>query len=196
MQPFFLPMNNFIIYLQLGIGHILNIAAIDHLLFILSFVAGMRIRDHKRALLLVTAFTIGHSVTLALATLQLVHINVNWIEFLIPVTIALSAFSLLLEKRKDAITLKFWIIALFGLIHGLGFSNYLQSLLGQEQSIIIPLIAFNLGVEVAQIFVVSILLGFMWILLDVLAIKRIIVLYTIIALILVFTIPMLIERMP
>lgn len=189
-------MNNFIIYLQLGIGHILNIAAIDHLLFILSFVAGMSIRDHKRALLLVTAFTIGHSVTLALATLQLVHINVNWIEFLIPITIALSAFSLLLEKRKDAITLKFWIIALFGLIHGLGFSNYLQSLLGQEQSIFIPLFAFNLGVEVAQILVVSILLGFMWILLEVLAIKRTIVIYTIIALILVFTIPMLIERMP
>ncbi len=147
-------MNTFTTYLQLGLGHILDLAALDHLLFILSFVASLSLKDTKKAIYWVSAFTLGHSITLALATLQIIQIKVAWIELFIPITIVAS--SLTLFKKEDATSLgpKFWLIALFGLIHGLGFSNYLQSLLGTEKSIIVPLLAFNIGVELAQLLVV------------------------------------------
>ncbi len=189
-------MNNFIIYLQLGLGHILNIAAIDHLLFILSFTAGMNFKDYKKSFYYVTAFSVGHSITLALATLKIVVINVSWIEFLIPITIILSSLSLLQESSKQNTWIKFILIAIFGLIHGLGFSNYLQSLLGQEQSILVPLLGFNLGVEIAQIFVVCLILTVMWLLLQQFKINQKWVLWIIISMILLFSVPMVIERIP
>ena len=152
-------MTNFPIYFQLGLGHILNISAVDHLLFILSFLLGLNLSKLHKSIYLVTAFTLGHSITLALATLKIIQINVNWIEFLIPITIAFSAGINILNPKKKNNSIKFFLIGGFGLIHGLGFSNYLQSLLGQEASVIIPLLGFNLGVEIAQIIVVSTILA-------------------------------------
>ena len=113
--------------------------------------------DYKKILWQVTAFTLGHSITLALATLKLVEVNTTWVEFLIPCTILFSAIFNLVKTKKRY---RYWLVAVFGLIHGLGFSNYLQSLLGAESSIFAPLLAFNLGLELGQILVVSLVLIF------------------------------------
>lgn len=152
-------MSDFLLYFQLGLGHILNLNALDHLLFILSFLIGLNLSKLQKSIYLVSAFTLGHSITLALATLKIVEINVKWIEFLIPLTIALSAILNIVNQKKDESKIKFFLIGAFGLIHGLGFSNYLQSLLGREATILIPLLGFNIGVEIAQILVVTIILS-------------------------------------
>jgi len=153
-------------YFLLGLQHILNVMAVDHLLFILSFACVYTFASLKQTFYLVSAFTIGHSVTLALATLKILTFSQNWIEFLIPCTVLLSALlNLNFEKvalSKERLSIfKYVSITFFGLIHGLGFSNYIQSLLGKEQSIIQPLISFNIGLEVGQIFVVFITLFIM-----------------------------------
>jgi hypothetical protein len=189
-------MNQFYTYLQLGMGHILNVAAIDHLLFILSFVIGIQSHEIKKALYWVSAFTFGHSITLALATFKIIQINPQWIEFLIPVTILISTISYLKQKEYSTIGLKFVFIAFFGLIHGLGFSNYLQTLLGKEQSILIPLIGFNLGVEIAQLIVVSFLMISLTTIEKFLSINRKYVNYAIILIIIGLVLPMIWERIP
>lgn len=148
-------MSNFSVYFLLGLEHILNWAALDHLLFILSLTCIYTYLDYKKILWLVTAFTLGHSITLALATLQVIQVNMKWVEFLIPCTILISAIANLIKIKKEY---KYIVVAFFGLIHGLGFSNYLQSLLGAENSLFTPLLAFNIGLELGQIVVVSLIL--------------------------------------
>ena len=134
----------------------------DHIAFIISFAALYQLSDWKKVLILVTAFTIGHSVTLALATMKLVSPNMDLIEFLIPVTIFITAISNLFVNDKMVqarrINLNYLLAGGFGLIHGLGFSNYLQAILGQEESITQPLFAFNVGLEAGQIIIVAIFL--------------------------------------
>jgi hydrogenase/urease accessory protein HupE len=119
--------------------------------------------DWKKILILVTAFTIGHSITLALSTLDWVHFPVTLVELLIPLTILLTAISNLLVK-DFSFTARYPIIyffaLFFGLIHGLGFSNYLKSLLGKEESIVLPLFSFNVGLELGQLLIVGIILVF------------------------------------
>lgn len=152
-------MSTFNSYLVLGFQHIMNWQALDHLLFILSITCMYKFYDAKKLFILITAFTLGHSLTLALATLHWINFSQNWIEFLIPCTILFSALSNLNFKEQKSRTeklprSKFITVSVFGLIHGLGFSNYLQSLLGKESSIISPLLAFNIGLEIAQIIIV------------------------------------------
>jgi len=147
------------LYFQLGIQHILDIKGFDHILFVVALCAIYVTRDWKKILILVTAFTIGHSITLALATLKLVKVNSDWIEFLIPVTIAVTAVSNIFSPKPSSgrgIQINYVFALFFGLIHGLGFSNYLRSLLGKEASIFQPLLAFNLGLEVGQLVIVTI----------------------------------------
>jgi len=108
---------------------------------------------------MVTAFTLGHSLTLALATLKLINISIPWIEWLIPCTIFITSVNNLRFNERQKLGNTYWMIAAFGLIHGLGFSNYLQSLLGKEAGIIGPLFAFNLGLEIGQMIIFSIILG-------------------------------------
>src|SRR5690606_21602538 len=113
------------------------------------------LKDWKKILWLVTAFTVGHSITLALAVFKLVEVNSDWIEFLIPLTIFITALYNLpkgIKRRKPNFLYAMTLI--FGLIHGLGFSNYLQSLLGQEFNIVIPLLSFNIGLEFGQVIIV------------------------------------------
>jgi hypothetical protein len=169
-------MSTFNSYLVLGFQHILNTQALDHLLFILSITCIHKFNDAKKLLLLITAFTLGHSLTLALATLKWIEFSQNWIEFLIPCTILFSAFANLNFKETKIKSTKlprkkFILVGVFGLIHGLGFSNYLQSLLGQESSILSPLFAFNIGLELAQIIVVASILFFSNILIELFKIK-------------------------
>ncbi len=150
-------MGQFQLYFQLGIQHILDIAGFDHILFVVALCALYMGRDWKKILILVTAFTIGHSITLALATLNLLKVNSDIIEFLIPVTIAITAVSNILKPKPSSgsgLQINYLFALFFGLIHGLGFSNYLRSLLGKEASIFTPLLSFNLGLEVGQLVIV------------------------------------------
>lgn len=147
------------LYFSLGTEHILDIQGYDHILFIIGLTILYSFRELKRVLILVTAFTLGHSASLALAALGYIAFSSEWIEFLIPITIIISAgfgfFYKDTQKGKTLHLLKYISAAIFGLIHGLGFSGYLLSLLGGEMSITVPLLAFNLGLELGQIIVVA-----------------------------------------
>ncbi|MFY0253900.1 HupE/UreJ family protein [Chitinophaga sp. 30R24] len=149
------------LYFQLGWQHIINWDAYDHILFVIALSAIYLLRDWRKVLILVTAFTIGHSITLALSVLHIIRIPAALVEFLIPVTICITAVSNILQRGEEPqnLQLNYCYALFFGLIHGLGFSNYLKSLLGNEVSIVKPLLGFNLGLEFGQIIIVmSILL--------------------------------------
>ncbi|MFY8003339.1 MAG: HupE/UreJ family protein [Chitinophagaceae bacterium] len=154
-------MNQFKLYLELGFQHISDINGIDHMLFIAALCLKYNWKQWKTLLWLVTAFTVGHSLTLALSVWNVVDIPVKYIEFLIPVTILATALTNVLavkEKKQNRWSLIYFFTLFFGLIHGLGFSNYLKSLLGKETSILLPLGAFNIGLEIGQLFIVLALL--------------------------------------
>lgn len=186
-------MSNFSVYLMLGLEHILNWAAMDHLLFILSLTCVYVVTDYKKLLWLVTAFTLGHSITLALATLHIIQVNMAWVEFLIPCTILLSAISNLIKTKQGY---KYGVVAIFGLIHGLGFSNYLQSLLGAESSIVTPLLAFNIGLEIGQIVVVALVLASSIVSLHVFKWKQKAYIQVVSGITIGLVLPMIIERWP
>lgn len=151
-------MSLFWLYFNLGLHHIADFRGYDHILFILTLCAVYSLKEWKKLLVLVTAFTLGHSLTLALATLDLIRVNGDLIEFLIPMTIFITALvNVLVRKQKVSSLqhyLKYGAALFFGLIHGLGFSNYLRSLLGAEQGLVLPLFSFNVGIEVGQILIV------------------------------------------
>lgn len=153
-------MSEFQIYYQLGLDHILDKNGYDHIIFVIALCALYQAEDWRRVLVLVTSFTLGHSITLALATLRIISIDSALIEFLIPVTIFITAFAnLFVKDTKSKITYRNYFFAgFFGLIHGLGFSNYLKTLLGKDESIVMQLLAFNVGLEVGQIIIVAIFL--------------------------------------
>ena len=169
-------MSIFELYLRLGIEHIVDLKGYDHILFIITLCSVYSLRDWKRIILLVTAFTIGHSLTLVLATLTLIHADNNLIEFLIPLTIFLTALANIITRKekvgKTLHALKYAAALFFGLIHGLGFSNYLRTLLGQEKGIVKPLFAFNLGVEAGQLMIVLGIIIFTFLFVDLLKFKR------------------------
>lgn len=151
-------MNSFQLYFRLGWQHILDIQGYDHILFVLALCAVFIPRDWKKILILVTAFTLGHSLTLALATFKVINVRIDIIEFLIPVTIAITAFVTILKPRPSTgrgIQLNYVFALFFGLIHGLGFSNYLRQLLGKEANLWQPLLAFNVGLEVGQLVIIG-----------------------------------------
>lgn len=172
-------MSDFEIYLPLGFQHITNIQGYDHILFVIALCAVYRLKDWKKIALLVTAFTIGHSITLALATLNLISYSTKLIELLIPITIVLTClinffhksttYSLDVEKPSF---FRYPVAVIFGLIHGMGFSNYLKSLLGTEQSILQPLLAFNIGLELGQLVIVVIVLIISSLLSDIFRVKK------------------------
>lgn len=169
-------MTTFHLYLSLGINHIADLNAYDHILFIVTLCAVYSFNQWKKVLVLVTAFTLGHSATLALATLKILKIPIDLIEFLIPVTIFITALANILQKSGKVSSkrhvFKYATAMFFGLIHGLGFSNYLRSLLGQESNIIGPLFSFNLGIEIGQLIIVIVIMLMTWILVDILNVKR------------------------
>lgn len=170
-------MDDFALYFGLGKDHILDYAnGYDHILFVVALSAIYLVSDWRRILILVTAFTIGHSITLALATLQIISVNVRMVEFLIPLTIFVTAFSNLFRKEEAVIEKRIqtnYLFALFfGLIHGMGFSNYLRAILGKSHNIASPLLAFNLGLEFGQVIVVALFLAVSFILVDLIRISR------------------------
>jgi len=168
-------MNDFQIYLHLGFKHIIDLRGSDHILFIMALTARYVWSDWRQLLLLVTAFTIGHSVTLALSVLQWVNLPINLIELLIPITILITAFANFWVKSfdfKSKYPIIYFFALFFGLIHGLGFSNYLRSLLGKEESVLGPLFSFNLGLELGQLLIVSVILIISFIFVSLLKLDR------------------------
>lgn len=169
-------MSEFQLYFTLGLEHILDIYGFDHILFIIALCVMYKPSQWKQLLILVTAFTIGHSVTLALATFQVIEINSELIEFLIPVTILLTAILNIVLRSKEEDSnfrkLNYFIAIFFGFIHGMGFSNYLQSLLGSNSNIVQQLFAFNIGLEVGQIIIVGLFLSLTFIAVSLLKTER------------------------
>lgn len=165
----FAAMSDFFIYLSLGFDHITDPSGYDHILFVIALCAVYTLSQWRQVLILVTAFTIGHSITLALATLQLIRYSTELIELLIPITILITAITnffyrepasrSLAATRKQKRLWRYVLALAFGLIHGMGFSNYLRSLLGREADIVQPLLAFNIGLEIGQLLIVGIVLG-------------------------------------
>jgi hypothetical protein len=155
----------FFVYLKLGFFHITDLKGYDHILFILSLCAVYQWRDWRKVLVLVTAFTVGHSITLALATFNIVRFPKAFIEFLIPVTIVLTAISNVFSPVQDDKTetksnsyTRYAFAVFFGLIHGLGFSNFLRDML-MKSSIFVPLLGFNIGLEIGQLLIVVVALS-------------------------------------
>jgi len=168
-------MNDFGLYFTLGRQHIADIHGYDHILFIAALCLRYQVADWKKILVLVTAFTIGHSITLALSVTNTVHYSTKWIEFLIPVTIMATAISNIFVKKfsfRSRFPLIYFFALFFGLIHGLGFSTYLKSLLGKDENIFLQLLAFNLGLEAGQLLIVFAVLLISFILVAVVKMPR------------------------
>jgi hypothetical protein len=191
-------MTDFLFYLQLGWEHIISIDALDHQLFILALVAIFSFQDLKKVLILVTAFTLGHSFTLALSAFDVIRFPSNWVEFLIPCTIVFTALdNIIFSKNEDKlIKLNYFLALIFGLIHGMGFANSVRMMLAKEQSIVIPLLGFNVGLEIGQIAVVIIVLSIFYILSTFLKLKKKHWVMLVSAPILIFSIKMALERIP
>ena len=149
-------MQDFIFYLKLGWEHIISLDALDHQLFVLVLVAVYSFSDWKKILVMVTAFTIGHSITLALSTLDIIMISSDWVEFLIPLTIVITAFDNIIFKGNQSklMRINYFLALFFGLIHGMGFANTARMMLAKEQNLFTPLLGFNIGLELGQIVVV------------------------------------------
>ena len=153
-------MTDFWFYLKIGVTHILDIEGLDHFYFIISFCLLYSFKDWKKILGLVTAFTIGHCITLFISGLELITIDANTVELLIPITILLSClnnFYALLKDQHTAqhISITYSILLAFGLIHGLGFSNYARMMTFDNESILVTLLGFNIGIELAQLVIVT-----------------------------------------
>lgn len=151
----------------MGLFHVLDIKAYDHILFLIVLAVVFGFVDWKKVFWLVTLFTIGHSISLTLAAFEIIQIKVEIIEFLIPVTIFITGVTNIfnakkISKTKDSVNLFFALF--FGLIHGLGFSNYFRAMIGKEDDKLVPLAEFALGIEAAQVIIVLLIVSFGYIL--------------------------------
>lgn len=170
-------MSVFGVYFVEGKDHILDYAnGYDHILFVVALCALYVSRDWKRVLILITAFTIGHSITLALSTLEIVSVKSELVEFLIPLTIFITAVSNLFKNENSIGTqpmqMNYFYALFFGLIHGLGFSGYLRAIIGRDRSIFTQLLAFNLGLEFGQLVIVLLFMSLCFILVDLFGVSR------------------------
>jgi hypothetical protein len=167
--------SEFGVYIGLGFDHILDLNGYDHILFVIALCAVYQISDWKKVAILATSFTFGHSVTLALSALDMVSVDGGLIEFLIPLTILLTALYNIYNRRQSGISVsvKYSLAAFFGLIHGMGFSNFFRSTVipGIDEGFITQLLAFNLGVELGQLIIIAIILGVSFIFLGLLKVK-------------------------
>lgn len=147
-------MEELIVYSQLGFTHISDVKGYDHILFIITLCALYKVSEWKRVLLLVTAFTLGHSITLSLAAFHIVIVNAYLVELLIPVTIFCTSILNLFYKNKNSFMMLHYAMAtVFGLIHGMGFSNFFNSI-SIDGAVLVPLLGFNIGLEAGQILIV------------------------------------------
>ena len=190
-------MDDFILYFKLGLNHVLDLNAYDHILFLIVLAVVFSFNQWKKALWLITFFTIGHTLTLGLAAYNIINIKVSIVEFLIPVTIFITGVFNVVRVGKASTgreTINLFFALFFGLIHGLGFSNYFRLMIGQEEEKLLPLLEFALGIEVSQVIIVFGILFLGGVLQNFFRVsKRDWVLVTS-AIVIGFTIPMMIER--
>ena len=159
-------MQDFIFYFLIGWKHILSWDATDHIYFITALAIIYSFQDWKKVLVLVTAFTIGHAFTLYLSALDIFRFSVEWVEFAIPCTIVITAASNLLIKQeiKTKGILQYLLALGFGLVHGMGYANYIRMMLSSNQNLVPSLFSFNVGLEMGQILVVLLVLSSKWVL--------------------------------
>ncbi|MCX7743843.1 MAG: HupE/UreJ family protein [Flavobacteriales bacterium] len=150
-------MDEFSLWFGTGMEHIADWNGYDHMLFLLALCGVYELKDWKKIFILISAFTIGHSITLALSVFNILRIPSPLIEFMIPVTIVITCFNHLRQITNitnQNIYLSYSMALIFGFIHGMGFSTLLRSMLGNETSIVLPLLFFNLGIEAGQAIIV------------------------------------------
>ena len=167
-------MDDFHFYFSLGWQHIISLNALDHQLFILALSAIYLLSNWKQVLVLVTAFTIGHSITLALSVYDVIRVNGKLVEFLIPCTIMATAIFNFFQKNfdKKSLRLNYFLALFFGLIHGMGFASSIRFMLASEQKIALPLFSFNVGLEVGQIIIVLFILLTSYLVVNIAMLKR------------------------
>ena len=150
-------MENFVLYFKMGLYHVLDFSAYDHILFLIVLAVVFSFNQWKKVLWLVTFFTIGHSLTLGLSAYGILEMRMDIIEFLIPLTIFITGWINILSAKKRGVgrgNINLILALFFGLIHGLGFSNYFKMMVGREEDKLFPLLEFALGIEVSQITIV------------------------------------------
>ncbi|SFW49181.1 HupE/UreJ family protein [Cellulophaga fucicola] len=193
-------MEQFLFYVGLGLDHVLDFSAYDHILFLTALAIPFSFKDWSKILLLATVFTVAHCFSLGLSSYGYVTPDVGLIEFLIPVTIFITAlFNIYAAKNKQTLaSIKLHLVAtaFFGLVHGFGFSNYFKMLMAEEENKFLPLLGFATGIEMSQILILVFALALTFIMVHLLKLKQ--WLYVVIAsvIVLAITIPMLIDTFP
>jgi hypothetical protein len=190
-------MNDVNLFFSLGWHHIISVDALDHILFIVALAAIYIFKDWKKVLILVTAFTIGHSLTLALSVYDIIRINSKLVEILIPCTIIITSIFNFFQKGFDQkkIQINYFFALFFGLIHGMGFANTIRFMMPQDETIAIPLLSFNVGLEAGQIVIVFLLLLLSYLFITILNTPRKIWVYLLSAVALITAIKMIVERL-
>ena len=190
-------MDDFILYFELGLKHVLDFQAYDHILFLIVLAVVFSFNQWKRALWLITFFTIGHTLTLGLAAYNIINIKVSIVEFLIPVTIFITGVFNVARVGKASTgkeNINLFLALFFGLVHGLGFSNYFRIMIGQEEDKFLPLLEFALGIEASQVIIVFGILILGTLLQNFAKVTKRDWVLVASAIVIGFTIPMMIER--
>ena len=167
-------MHPFKFYLKLGFNHIANFNGYDHILFLVVLCAVYQLKQWKKIIILVTSFTIGHSITLFLVSFDIFSIPSRYVKLLIPITIMITSLHNIrsIEIIRNSNMSKNYFLALFfGLIHGMDFSNYFKALIMSPEEIIIPLFAFNIGLEIGQFLIVFVIVYISYVFMSVLKVK-------------------------
>lgn len=193
-------MQDFLFYLQLGFDHVMDPSAYDHILFLSALALPFTFRSWKKVLLLATVFTIAHCLSLALSAYGVYRAESSWIEFLIPVTIILTALFDLLYERKDAdrmgLFLHLFATAFFGLIHGFGFSGYFNMMMAGTDQKLVPLLGFATGIELSQVVIITAILLLAYLLQHRLLVQRSWFILIGAIIVILITIPMLLDTFP
>lgn len=191
-------MQNFIFYIELGLKHVLDFAAYDHILFLIALTVPFGIRGWKKVFILATVFTITHCISLFLSVFEIITADVALIEFLIPVTIVGTAVFNLIYVRSSFENINFMphviATAFFGLVHGFGFSNYFKMLIAEEEEKLLSLLGFASGIEISQLVIVVFVLVVSYIF--ILKIKSTLFITIVSILIILVTIPLLVNTFP
>ena len=193
-------MEQFWFYLELGLKHVLDPNAYDHILFLAALAIPFSFKEWKSVLVLATIFTVAHCLSLALSVYEVFTVDVGLIEFLIPVTILLTALFNGIYVKKGSMHTSLYLhglaTAFFGFVHGFGFSNYFKMMMAEEEDKIVHLLGFAAGIEVSQVTVILVLLALSFVLTKVLKLKPSYVILGLSALVICITIPLLIDTFP
>jgi hypothetical protein len=191
-------MTDFMFFLREGWDHIISFDAMDHILFIMALAVVYTFGEWKKVLILVTAFTIGHAITLVLSVLNIIRFSDAWVEFLIPCTILITAAVNLFQREfsQKSLRVNYFLALFFGLIHGMGYANAIRFSLARGQGFGLSLFSFNLGLEIGQIFVVLLLLLLTYLITRLPWVSRRNWVIAISALVFALSLQMVIERVP